>query len=334
MKTGWHKLLRLRRWARFNGVGALGFGVQIFAAYTLIAVTNQPLLATALAVETAILHNFTWHYFLTWKDQRQGKWVDFLLRLLAFNATNGIVSLTGNLLFAWLIIERQHASAILANLLAIAVCSLINFLLCDKVVFRIPTNRNCGCGISNGTHRAVRVVALIIFCFVAGTVTTRAQDAASPKITLFAGPGIIKTQGVSRGEVQAGVSFDEAPPNVGGGFSFETGYLGPWSKPHIGSAFVSVDYMAAWNLGPSGSGRTTNGSRYWSDRGWKLLPFASAGYTRLFGTGNAVNFGGGFDYRLSNMRAIRVEVRDYYSPSAPAQHNVALRVGLVIYLSD
>lgn len=333
MKTSSSKPPGLRRWVRFNAVGTLGFGVQICTASILIAATSEPLLATALAVETAVLHNFSWHYFLTWKDHRQGKCVDFLRRLLVFNATNGIVSLTGNLLFAWLIVERQHTSVILANLLAIAVCSLINFILCEKLVFRIATNRGHSSRISTSVHRVVRVIALVTFCFVVGTVTTRAQDAASPKFTLFAGPGIIRTQGISRGEVQAGVSLDEAPPDAGGGFSFEAGYLGPWSKPHIGSAFLSVDYMAAWNLGPSGSGRTAKGTHYWSDHGWKLLPFASAGYTRLFGTGNAVNFGGGVDYRLSNNRAIRIEVRDYYSPSA-AQHNVALRIGLVIYISD
>jgi hypothetical protein len=162
----------------------------------------------------------------------------------------------------------------------------------------------------------------------------RAQDAASPKFTLFAGPGIVAARGSSRGEIQAGASFDEAPPNAWGGFSFGGGYLSPWSKPHTGSAFLSANYMAAWSFGENGKGRTANGSQCWADRGWKLLPFATAGYTRLFGTGNAVNFGGGIDYRLSQIQAIRMEVRDYYSFSSPAQHNIGLRIGFVIYLSD
>ncbi len=92
--------------------------------------------------------------------------------------------------------------------------------------------------------------------------------------------------------------------------------------------------MAAWSFGPKGNGRTANGTPYWADRGWRFLPFATAGYTRLFGTGNAVNFGGGFDYRLSQTRAIRVEVRDYYSFSTPAQHNIGLRIGFVFYIWD
>jgi hypothetical protein len=173
-----------------------------------------------------------------------------------------------------------------------------------------------------------------LLCAGAAVMGARAQDAASPKFTLFAGPGIVAARGASRGEIQVGASFDEAPPNAWGGFSFEGGYLGPWSKPHTGSAFLSTNYMAAWSFSENGKGRTANGSQYWADRGWKLLPFATAGYTRLFGTGNAVNFGGGIDYRLSETQAIRMEVRDYYSFSSPAQHNIGLRIGFVIYLSD
>jgi|ERR1700733_7559873 hypothetical protein len=177
-------------------------------------------------------------------------------------------------------------------------------------------------------------LAIGFFFAMICAVGTHAQDAASPKFTLFAGPGIVATNGNSRGQIQAGASFDEAPPNAWAGYYFEAGYLGPWSTPHNGSAFLSADYMAAWNFGQSGSAQTPNGTRYWTDRSWRVLPFASAGYTRLFGTGNAVNFGGGIDYRLSQTFAIRGEVRDYYSFSTPTQHNVGLRIGFVIYLQD
>ena len=175
---------------------------------------------------------------------------------------------------------------------------------------------------------AMSVILLII------APTLRGQDAASPKFVAFAGAGMDATQQNSQGEIQTGASFEEAPPGSWSGFLLEGGYLGPWANPHAGSAFASVDYMASWSLGKKGAGRTASGQPYWSDRGWKLLPFARAGYTRLFGTGNAVNFGGGFDYRFSHNHAIRAEAVDYYSFSAPRQHNVALRVGFVIYLRD
>ncbi|HTZ99004.1 MAG TPA: hypothetical protein VMB02_01655 [Candidatus Aquilonibacter sp.] len=176
-------------------------------------------------------------------------------------------------------------------------------------------------------------VAGSIFLFLVAVIPARAQDAASPMFTVFAGAGST-VAGPARGEVQAGASFDEAPPNAGVGFSFEGGYLGAWSRPGAGSAIFSADYMASWAFGEKGRGTTPNGKRSWSDRGWKVLPFASAGYTQLFGTGNAVNFGGGVDYRLNDLHAIRVEVRDYYSPGSRVEHNVALRIGWVAYVSD
>lgn len=177
-------------------------------------------------------------------------------------------------------------------------------------------------------------IRLAVVILVMNVPALRAQDAASPKFTAFAGAGMNATQQNSRGEVQTGASFDEAPPGSWGGFLFEGGYVGPWANLHEGSAFASADYMASWSLSQKAKGRTASGQPYWSDRGWKVLPFARAGYTRLFGTGNAVNFGGGFDYRFSHTHAIRVEAVDYYSFSTHPQHNVALRIGFVIYLRD
>jgi putative flippase GtrA len=132
------KLRMLERWAKFNAVGVLGFGLQLFAVSVLIrSFKIDPLIATALAVEMAVLHNFIWHHLLTWSDRRCGKWRDSLLRLITFNVTNGVVSIAGNLFFAWLIVEHRWISLLGANLLAVAVCSLINFVLSDKIVFRV-----------------------------------------------------------------------------------------------------------------------------------------------------------------------------------------------------
>jgi putative flippase GtrA len=131
----------LQRWARFNAVGALGLCVQLLAVYVFIrSFKIDPLIATALAVETAVLHNFMWHHLLTWRDRRCGKWSDPLLRFLAFNVTNGGVSIAGNLFFVWLIFERRWNSVLGANLLAVAACSLVNFILSDRIVFRIAAS--------------------------------------------------------------------------------------------------------------------------------------------------------------------------------------------------
>ena len=59
-----------RRWLKFNSVGAIGIGVQL-SVLTLLAghLGLNYLLATALAVETAVLHNFVWHEKWTWADR-------------------------------------------------------------------------------------------------------------------------------------------------------------------------------------------------------------------------------------------------------------------------
>jgi len=132
-----HEMQTLYRWAKFNAVGVLGFCIQLSALWlSIVALRVSSLVATALAVETAVVHNFVWHNFATWKDRRSGKWYDWLKRLFAFNLTNGAVSLAGNLFFAWLIVGRQPIWLLAANLFATAVCSLINFVLSDRVVFR------------------------------------------------------------------------------------------------------------------------------------------------------------------------------------------------------
>ena len=136
-----HEMQTLYRWAKFNAVGALGFCIQLSALWLfIVALRVSSLVATALAVEMAVVHNFVWHNFATWKDRRSGKWYDWLKRLFAFNLTNGAVSLAGNLFFAWLIVGRQRIWLLAANLFALAVCSLINFVLSDRVVFRTDAN--------------------------------------------------------------------------------------------------------------------------------------------------------------------------------------------------
>jgi GtrA-like protein len=80
-------------------VGALGIGVQLgtfcFLTHGLGA---DYWLATALAVETAVLHNFVWHERFTWADRAGRGGEQALARMLRFNLTTGVISRGGNLL--------------------------------------------------------------------------------------------------------------------------------------------------------------------------------------------------------------------------------------------
>jgi putative flippase GtrA len=130
--------MMFRRWLKFNSVGAIGVGVQL-AVLTLLAgqLGVNYLVATALAVETAVLHNFVWHEKWTWVDRfdspsRRGR----LKRLLQFNLTTGAVSIIGNLVFMHVFVGMLEIHFLAANLMTIAACSILNFLVSDRIVFQ------------------------------------------------------------------------------------------------------------------------------------------------------------------------------------------------------
>ena len=124
----------LRHWLRFNAVGAIGIVVQLAALAILKSLLHlEYLLATALAVEVAVLHNFIWHQRWTWADRAGTR---AAARLVRFNLGTGAVSIAANLLFMRLLVGQLHMQYLLANMSSIAAASLANFLLSDLLVFR------------------------------------------------------------------------------------------------------------------------------------------------------------------------------------------------------
>jgi len=129
------------RWLKFNAVGALGIGVQLAVLFTLKSGFHLSyLLATAVAVEAAVVHNFLWHERYTWADRVRPSWRKSLPRLLRFNLTNGGVSMVGNLVLMKLMVDVSHWNYLVANGVAIALCSLANFLVSEEWVFEKDTS--------------------------------------------------------------------------------------------------------------------------------------------------------------------------------------------------
>lgn len=130
------------RWLKFNAVGALGIAVQLAVLFGLKSGFHLNYLpATALAVEAAVLHNFLWHERYTWADRVQPSWRESSPRLLRFNLTTGAVSILGNLALMELLVDLGHMNFLLANGAAIVVCSLLNFVVSDRIVFCLPSKR-------------------------------------------------------------------------------------------------------------------------------------------------------------------------------------------------
>ena len=134
----------LRRWLVFNVVGSMGVAVQLLMLVTLTEVAELDyLVATGLAVESAILHNFVWHERWTWRDRGFGM-PGWAARLLRFNLVTGTLSISANVVFTGLYAETFGIHYALANLMAIASCSVLNFIANDRFVFRqspTPTGR-------------------------------------------------------------------------------------------------------------------------------------------------------------------------------------------------
>jgi len=91
------------------------------------------LLASGVAVEAAVLHNFAAHLRYTWRERRVeitpvGAW-------WRFQVSNGGVSLVGNMLLMRMLVGSAHVPVLAANTIAIVVCGLTNFWLGERWAF-------------------------------------------------------------------------------------------------------------------------------------------------------------------------------------------------------
>ncbi len=130
-----HKPLILR-WLKFGTVGWMGVGVQL-TMLTLFTgkLELHYLVATALAVESAIIHNFFWHERWTWRDRKLIGAPGRLERLLRFNFGSGLISITGNVVFMSIFVGQLGLHYLVGSLASVASCAILNFLVSDRLVF-------------------------------------------------------------------------------------------------------------------------------------------------------------------------------------------------------
>jgi dolichol-phosphate mannosyltransferase len=133
----------MKTWIKFNVIGLVGFGLQTAALFLLTSAAPRVgyLAATAMAVELAVLNNFVWHQRWTWKDRPSATRRETLRRLATFNVTTGLVSIIGNLVLMGVLVGRLGLPIVGANLLTVAVCSMLSFFLADRIAF--ACNANC-----------------------------------------------------------------------------------------------------------------------------------------------------------------------------------------------
>jgi putative flippase GtrA len=125
------------RWCKFNVVGGMGILVQFAALFLLKSVLRfDYMFATAVAVEAAVVHNFVWHEQFTWADRVQAAWRRSLGRFVRFNLTTGAVSILGNLALMRVMVGEGNMNYLVANAIAIGLCSVANFLVSEEWVFQ------------------------------------------------------------------------------------------------------------------------------------------------------------------------------------------------------
>jgi putative flippase GtrA len=126
---------------RFLLVGGLGAIVQL-SLFTLLTrfARVAPVNASVISVEVAILHNFCWHQRFTWCYRALTSLRQCAMRLLRFHLGNGLVSLVGNALLTYWLVDQLGFPPLPSALAAIMICSGLNFALADRWVY-LKTSR-------------------------------------------------------------------------------------------------------------------------------------------------------------------------------------------------
>jgi putative flippase GtrA len=126
----------MTRVGRFMTAGLAGFALQITVLAALVALDVQYLLATALAVELAIVVNFLWHERWTWQDRPAHNVRERWMRLVRYNAMTGITSIAGSLVVTALLVETLSLSPVAANIISVVALGALNFAGAETLVFR------------------------------------------------------------------------------------------------------------------------------------------------------------------------------------------------------
>ena len=117
----------MTRWLKFNAVGVIGAVLQLGVLALLQRLGVHFLIATAVVVEAAVLHNYAWHKRWTWKDRAGSLW--------KFHLANGLASVVLNLMWMSMFTGWLGWPAVPANMLSIGLTSIVNFALAHRWVF-------------------------------------------------------------------------------------------------------------------------------------------------------------------------------------------------------
>lgn len=127
--------INFRRWGVFNLVGMGGFLLQIGTIALLTRTFGCPsIVATAIGLELAALHNFFGHSRWTWSEHPAVTFRGWAVRYGRYQIAK-TASLLLNLAITTLIVFVAHVPVELANTMAVVICALPNYFVAERLVF-------------------------------------------------------------------------------------------------------------------------------------------------------------------------------------------------------
>jgi putative flippase GtrA len=128
--------IELRKVIRFQAIAWLGSLVNLGVLWLMHGKLKVPLmLAGVIAIEIAIIHNFTWNYFVTWKNRVLHSLPDFLSLALKYNIVTASIDFTVNLGILWSLTHYLKINYLIADLAGQLVGPIFKFLANEFLIF-------------------------------------------------------------------------------------------------------------------------------------------------------------------------------------------------------
>lgn len=135
------KELIVKRFPKFFAGNLLGTAIDtlvlwLFSHFVFHGYIGQVVISPVISFECAVMTNYVFSYFVTWKDRiSQVSTRSFFRRFVGYNATctgTFILKMGVLMLIQWL----TKWNVVICNLLALCVSGVVNFLMDNFVVFK------------------------------------------------------------------------------------------------------------------------------------------------------------------------------------------------------
>jgi len=128
--------MKVKRILNFQLVAFGGTLVNMSVLWLLKGHLHLPVIAAgACAIELAIIHNFTWHYFRTWRERVDFSVPDYLKRLIKYNFITASIDFIVNLGLLWVLTRYVGMHYLIANGIGMLGGPVLKFLANEHLIF-------------------------------------------------------------------------------------------------------------------------------------------------------------------------------------------------------